>query len=72
MPENLGWVWGFFRETVSFKMFVAVHVLSHHVSLRSIKIAKNDVRSQLLHKSRRAVIKNNAFSLRIGHAEAQQ
>lgn len=72
MPENTGWIWGIFRETISFKMCVAVHVLSHHVSLKSIRIAKNDVRSQLLHKSHRAVIKNNAFSLSIGRAEAQQ
>lgn len=69
-------IWGglgfVFMEAASFKMFFAIRVLSHCVSFKTIKIAKNDVRSQLLHKPHRAVIKNNAFSLRIGHAEAQQ
>lgn len=35
--RDLGFV---FTETVSFKMFIAVHVLSHCVSFKTIKIAK--------------------------------
>lgn len=46
--QNICSGFGFvFTETVSFKMFLAVHVLSHRVSCKTIKTGKNYVRNQL-------------------------